>query len=158
MPSRTTSADRKQPQRLSPLFLDVLRKHLAIFSEVYRQPITKLAVMAYAEDLADLSPEELDAACKHARKVSEYLPIPATIIAAHFAIRPHHEFLGPPMIAWADDVTPEEREEALKYSKKLKEVLGPAPTRAAETKPLKVVPPTRTIEEQKKILKKRGLL
>ena len=73
------NGEAKNPHQQSARFWTVLRKHLAIFTEHYRQPMSELSVLAYAEDLSDLSPEQLDAACIEARRTSEFMPVSATI-------------------------------------------------------------------------------
>ena len=60
-----------------------LQVHLAIFMEIYRQPVSKIAADAYFTHLAGLSVEQLDAACKRALQTSEFLPVPATILRCH---------------------------------------------------------------------------
>ncbi len=145
------------PPRPSKAFLDVLRKHLA---EHYRQPVSKLSTAVYAQDLAKLSAEELDAACTRARQTSEFMPVSAAILKAHeeLAASGVDQFLGVPQLEYPP-VTQEDRDAGLEYSEKLKKQLGigeKAP--AAPQKKLKIVQSTRTIEEQKEILRKRGLL
>ena len=63
------NSEARKTQTQSKACLDVLRKHLAIFGQHYRQPITELSIIAYAEDLADLTPDQLDAACIEARRI-----------------------------------------------------------------------------------------
>jgi ribosomal protein L29 len=107
---------RKKTPEQSKRFLEILRKHLAVFSQVYRQPIGELAAMAYGEDLAELSAEELDAACREARKTSEFLPTSATILKAAQQIKTNRQqqvFLGPGMIDWEALETPEEKQDRL---------------------------------------------
>src|SRR5208283_1077046 len=83
----------KKAQQQSTQFWTVLRKHLALFSEHYRQPITELSVIAYAEDLQSLSPEELDRACVEARRSSEFMPVSATILSASRKPQPGNEII-----------------------------------------------------------------
>lgn len=148
-------ARKTQPQ--SRAFLDVLRKHLAVFGEHYRQPITELSVAAYAEDLADLTPQQLHAACIEARRTSEFMPVSATIRNCLSKIRDSNPvYSGPPLLTYPD-VTAEERESALVFSEELKKKLGPQ-----ELKPrgrtLTVRPSMLSVEEQKEELRKRGYL
>ncbi len=79
----TKSGERNLQQQQSKQFWDVLKKHLAIFGEHYRQPISELSVIAYAEDLVTLTPEQLDAACVRARQTSEFMPVSAAILKTH---------------------------------------------------------------------------
>ena len=138
----------KKAQQQSTQFWTVLRKHLALLSEHYRQPITELSVIAYAEDLQSLSPEELDRACVEARRSSEFMPVSATILSASRKPRGNEILLsGPRQLAYPE-VTQEEREDALKFSAALRDAL-------------KITTPVRqglTIEEQKEILRKKGYL
>lgn len=135
----------------------MLRKHLALFGEHYRQPITELSVAAYADDLADLTPEQLNAACIEARRTSEFMPVSATIRNCLSRIRSAEPlYLGPPLLQYPD-IKAEEREEALKFSEELKKKLGP-PSQKSERPKLTVRPSLLSTEEQKKILREKGLL
>src|SRR5713101_2638677 len=119
------NGEAKNPHQQSARFWDVLRKHLAIFTEHYRQPMSELSVLAYAEDLSDLSPEQLEAACIEARRTSEFMPVSATIRNCLSKIRSATPvFLGPPLLAYPE-ISQEEREEALKFSEEWKKKLGP---------------------------------
>jgi hypothetical protein len=93
-----------------------------VFSEHYRQPVSELSVIAYAEDLADLTAEQLDAACVEARRTSQFLPVSATIRAAHEKMRTTGNlFLGPRMLSYTETpLTLAEREECIRESQKLK--------------------------------------
>src|SRR5262249_1743362 len=120
----TKSAASEQPQP-STKFWDVLRRQLAILSEHYRQPITERSVMAYAQDLSGLTPDRLEAACVHARRSSEFLPVSAAILKADRELEVHAiggEYLGPRLLEYPS-VTEEERAEALKFSAALREKL-----------------------------------
>lgn len=121
-------------------------------------------MIAYAEDLVGLTPEQLDAACTKARQTSEFMPVSAAILKAHQDLQaPLYQgvFLGPPQLTYRE-VTQEEREDALKFSKQVRaHFKAPAePTKPAEPakKKLAIVPSKLTIEEQKAELKRRGLL
>lgn len=114
----------------------------------------------------DLTPEELHAAWIEARRTSEFMPVSATIRAAHEKMRSTGEntYLGPPLLHYPE-ITPEERKEALQFSQKLKEQLFlDKKTEAPSTTPTpqkKIVMPrqsTLSIAEQKEILRKRGFL
>jgi hypothetical protein len=113
--------------------------------------------MAYAEDLADLTPEQLDAACIEARRTSEFMPVSATIRNCLSRIRNTEPlYLGPPLLEYPE-ITAEEREAALVFSEELKKKLGP-PEPKPKGKTLTVRPSTLSIEQQKEELKKRGYL
>ncbi len=87
--------------------------------------MSELSVLAYAEDLSDLSPEQLEAACIEARRTSEFMPVSATIRNCLSKIRSATPvFLGPPLLAYPE-ISQEEREEALKFSEEWKKKLGP---------------------------------
>jgi hypothetical protein len=134
-----------------------------VFSEHYRQPISELSVMAYAEDLADLTAEQLDAACVEARRTSEFMPVSATIRAAHEKMRTTGTiFLGPPMLTYTETLTAEEREEAIKESEKFKAALRKncEPKKSAPFKPKKILllPNPRSIAEQLEELRRKGFL
>jgi hypothetical protein len=151
------NGEAKKPPQQSARFWDVLRKHLAIFTEHYRQPMSELSVLAYAEDLSDLTPGQLDAACIEARRTSEFMPGSATIRNCHLKIRGSEPvFLGPPLLSYSE-ITVEEREAALVFSEELKRKLG-QPSRKDERPKITVRPSTLSIEEQKKPLQEKGLL
>jgi hypothetical protein len=151
------SSEARKTQTHSKAFLDVLRKHLAIFGEHYRQPITELSVLAYAEDLADLTPDQLDAACIEARRTSEFMPVSATIRHCLSKIRSSEPvYLGPRLLQYPE-IAAEEREAALVFSEELKKKLGP-PEPKPGRKTLTVQPSMLSIEQQKEELRKRGWL
>ena len=151
------NSEARKTQTPSSAFLDVLRKHLAIFGEHYRQPITELSVAAYAEDLADLTPEQLNTACIEARRTSEFMPVSATIRNCLSKIHSAEPvYLGPPLLEYPE-ITGEEREAALVFSEELKKKLG-SPSQKIERPKLTVRPSLLSLEEQKKILRERGLL
>jgi hypothetical protein len=151
------NGEAKNPQQQSTLFWTVLRKHLAIFGEHYRQPVTELSVIAYAEDLSDLTPEQLDAACIEARRTSEFMPVSATIRNCLSTIRSSEPvYLGPPLLEYPE-ITAGEREAALVFSEELKKKLGP-PEPKPGRKTLTVRPSMLSVEEQKEELRKRGYL
>jgi hypothetical protein len=134
-----------------------------VFSEHYRQPVSELSVIAYAEDLADLTAEQLDAACKEARRTSEFMPVSATIRAAHEKMRTTGAvFLGPPMLQYTETLTPEEREEAIKECAKFKTAIQEHFEPKKPTRPkLKNIPlatSSRSIEGQKAELRRKGFL
>lgn len=119
--------------------------------------MSELSVLAYAEDLSDLTPEQLDAACIEARRTSAFMPVSATIRNCLSRIRSEAPvFLGPPLLEYPE-ITAEEREEALKFSEELKKKLGP-PDLKPGRKALTVRPSMLSIEEQKEKLRKLGYL
>src|SRR6266481_5812443 len=122
---QSPNGEDKKPRQQSAWLCAVLRKHLAIFTEHYRQPMSELSVLAYAEDLSDLSPVQLDAACIEARRTSEFMPVSATIRNCLSKIRSAAPvYLGPPLLKYPE-VTAEEREAALVFSEELKKKLMP---------------------------------
>jgi hypothetical protein len=150
-----------QPQR-STEFWSVLKKHLALLSEHYRQPISELSVIVYAEDLQVLTPTELDAACIEARKTSVFLPVSAEILKAHTFLKSKgrvEEYLGPPLLDYPG-ICQEEREAALEFSRELKEklLIHAVQQKTAEKKRYIPPPLARSLEEQKAELRRRGLL
>jgi hypothetical protein len=125
--------------------------------------MSELSVLAYAEDLSELSPEQLDAACIEARRTSEFMPVSATIRNCPSKIRSAEPvYSGPPLLEYPD-ITAEEREAALVYSARLKKILSPPESKPqAESKPQRktftVRPSMLPIEQQKAELRKRGYL
>ena len=155
--SHITKDDLETPPQRFRKFLARMRVHLARFAEVYRQPLSAIAIEAYVEPLKHLTPEQLDAACARVLETSEFMPVPATILRCHkelYNVEPI--FLGPPLLKYDDpQMTPEEREEALKFSAKMKEVIGvPAAPGAPppEKKPMTFL---RNPEEHQKILEEQ---
>jgi hypothetical protein len=119
--------------------------------------MSELSVLAYAEDLSDLSPEQLDAACIEARRASEFMPVSATIrncLSKILSAAP--VYLGPPLLKYPE-ITAEEREAALAFSEELKKKLGP-PEPKPGRKTLTVRPSLLSVEEQKAELRKLGYL
>jgi hypothetical protein len=151
------NAEAKKPPQQSARFWAVLRKHLAIFTEHYRQPMNKLSVLAYAEDLSDLTPDQLDRACIEARRTSEFMPVSATIRNCLSRIRSSEPvYLGPPLLEYPQIVA-EERQEALVFSEELRKKLGPL-SKKDERPRITVRPSTLSIEEQRQILQEKGFL
>ena len=158
--NHSTKGEVKNRPKPSTKLWDVLRKHLAVFSEHYRQPVSELSVIAYAEDLADLTAEQLDAACNEARRTSEFMPVSATIRAAHEKRRKRNEtiYLGPPMLTYPE-VSQAEREAALQYSEDLRKKLSnSSPEPQPKKRKLTLRPSKLTICEQKEILRRKGFL
>ncbi len=119
--------------------------------------MSELSVLAYAEDLADFTPEQLDAACIEARRTSEFMPVSATIRNCLSKIRSAEPvYLGPPLLKYPE-ISAEEREAALVFSEELKKKLGP-PEPKPGRKTLTVRPSMHSLEEQKRILRERGFL
>jgi hypothetical protein len=147
----------KQPTQ-SREFWTVLKKHLAILSEHYRQPISELSVVAYAEDLSSLTSDQLDAACQRARQTSEFMPVSAAILKAHEELRATHrqEYLGVPLLEYPA-ITQEERDAALAYSEAFKKTLAPKEEKPTK-KQITVRPSVLSIDEQKRVLKAKGWL
>jgi hypothetical protein len=129
-------------------FSVVLGVWLTRFAEHYLQPVTKTSADCYREILGHLSPGQIDRACRRAMETQDFIPKAATIL------RIHEEFED----AWSTpstfakyDETPmsESDREAIKA-----ELAGVA-------KKLSIVPgakPSRPVEEQKRELRKKGLL
>jgi hypothetical protein len=164
-PSKNGAAvNRAKP---STEFWAVLRKHLKIFKEHYRQEISEISTLAYAEDLCSLTAEQLEAACIEARRSSEFMPVSAAILAAHkrlLASAPHEQFLGPRLLAYSE-IDPAER---AKFVAELEAnpayQAAIAKLKIADPKPMRekprIVPRPlmRSLEEQKRILRERGFL
>lgn len=112
--------------------------------------------MAYAEDLAGLSAEQLDVACRKARQESEFMPVSAAILSAHKALESeryqNEVFLGPRM-EWNAELEAEriEREKAHKNQLANGE-------EKFETSPQqkRIARPPKSAEEQKEELRKAG--
>jgi hypothetical protein len=97
--------------------------------------VSELSTLAYVEDLCDLTPAELDAACVHARQNSEFIPVSAAILEAHRELtKSARDFLGPRLVEYPE-VSQEDREAALEFSKALRKKLClPDPDKSGGTK------------------------
>lgn len=149
--------------KLSPECLAVMRRWLAVFTEHYRQRLSTLALLAYQTELADLTAEQLDSACREALRTSEYMPVVATIRSAHELLRVRNAdatYLGPKLLAYPE-VSQEERDAAVKesaeFTAKLKAYLGKAQPQV-ERPEIRPRQSTLSLAEQKKILERRGFL
>jgi hypothetical protein len=122
---------------------------LAKFSEHYRQPISKISALVFKEELCDLTPEQLDVACREVIRTSEYMPTTATIRNALKRIQDVEVDYVPPRTVFPE-VKPEDR------------VLTPAEEQHINELKAKIFnigdKRTKTLEEQKAELKKRGFL
>ena len=120
--------------------------------------VTELQIAVYVEALDDLSPEQIDRGCREATRTAEQLPKPGHIRTALLNAEAESRFvgLGLPLLAYPE-ISQEERDEALKFSEELKKKLGP-PSQKNERPKLTVRPSTLSVEEQKRILRERGLL
>jgi hypothetical protein len=127
--SRTNGAS-KTPSP-STEFLAILKKHLAMFGELYRQRVSDLAIAAYAQDLMGLTPQQLDAACLQARRTSEFMPTSATILRC--VPKQDNTFLGPAQIEYPP-VTDDDRKAGEEFSAKLRETLTKMEELSAESK------------------------
>lgn len=134
-----------------------MRNNLAILGEHYHQPISKLSIVAYAEDLRGLTPDQLDAAFVRARQTSIFMPVSATILKAHRELQESRaEFLGVPLLEYPS-ITQAERDEALKFSEELKRKLGMPPAKPVR-KPIHTPPSLLSLDQQKKVLREKGYL
>ena len=153
--NRLTNKEAGSQQTPSIQFLDVLRKHLAIYAEHYRQPISELSVLAYAQDLKMLSPQTLDEACVKARQTSGFMPVSAKILeCAKDSARIAETFLGPPLLEYG-----EKSAEEIAFNEKWRKYYAENPLpEKPEVSKLRPQQSTMTIEEQKAELRRRGLL
>jgi hypothetical protein len=158
----STKGEVVRQDRPSAEFSRTMREWLARFTEHYRQPITEISADCYRIGLADLSPSELSAACREALLTSEFMPTVATIRNALQKMQVETDtfngLLEYPEVSEAErKLTPEEE----KYLEKMKQVCGvssaPTPT-PARVKPIQPVQSTRSLDDQKAELKRRGYL
>jgi hypothetical protein len=119
--------------------------------------VSKEQLGVYLQALSQLSPAELEDGCREVIKTSVNFPKPAEIITAAKECTGAEPFYGPKMLTYAE-VTDAEREAALAenadFTAKLKAQLG----KPQAGKEIKIVPPIRTLEEQKRELERRGYL
>lgn len=159
--NRSESGAVEKTQRPFKSFSVVLMEWLARFGEIYRQPLSPLAVKTYEENLSDLSAEQLDAACRHALRISEFMPTVATIRKSFNEISYDEQRHERPAYLDEPPLSEEEREEALRFSKKLKDALTDSKGTAMQQRKKRRIAPrqsTLSLEEQKKILREKGFI
>src|SRR5882724_11532160 len=97
--------------------------------------VSKIQMAVYVEALDDLTPEQLDRACREATRTAEQFPKPGHIhyAAARTAMA---TYSGPPRPKYLDEprLSDEERESALKFSAELRKKLGAVPEKIAATR------------------------
>ena len=123
--------------------------------------VSKIQMAVYLEALDDLTPEQLDRACREATRSAEQFPKPGHIREALARTGLTNQFSGPPRPKYLDEpkISEEERASALKFSDELRKKLGPAkpplaPTRR-ENQPRRGF---KSAEEQKAELRAKGYL
>ncbi len=117
--------------------------------------ISKEQLAVYLEALDDLSLLELLNGCREVIKTAANFPKPSEIIAA--AKRVYEEPLSGPKMLEYQEISKEEREEALKATEAIKKALtAGSPAKPAPVK--RIVHVTKSIEEQKEELRKRGYI
>jgi hypothetical protein len=122
--------------------------------------VSKAQLAVYLEALKSLSTSELEDGCREVIKTALTFPKPAEIIAAAKVVGDDQgEYLGPKMLEYPE-VPEEERKSADDITAEFKKRMGwDKPNVSAPTeKRIKVVPPTRSLEEQKAELVRRGFL
>lgn len=147
---------------------DVLGEYFQKWSKVFpNQPTGAAALAVYLEALSDLSPEQIEDGCAEATKTAEQFPKPGHI--RHAVPFDRSVFMGPPQIEYPP-VTDEERAAGLEFSKALREVIhkkqkanpsvktATVSLRTLQRKWAKVPQSQLTVEQQKEILRKKGLL
>lgn len=119
------SAEVVHQQKPYKTFSVVMMEWLARFTEHYRQPISKVSADTYREGLSDLTPSQVDAACREALRTSEFMPTVATIQKAHKTINSSGDpYTGRPEYLDEPPLSEEDREAALEFSKELRAKLG----------------------------------
>jgi hypothetical protein len=118
----STTNEREEHATLSMKFSQTLKRWLAVFSEHYRQPISKVSAVAYGEALCDLTPGQLDMACREAMRTSEFMPVAATIRNALENMDSGEQFLGPRQENYPP-VTDEDRAEGVKFFEAFREMV-----------------------------------
>lgn len=152
---RVSGNPSKSFERCAEILTRWFAKWITVFPN---HPVSKVQTAVYLESLSDLSPEQLEAACKEATKTAEQFPKPGHIRGA---VRAHLdrnvEFLGLPMLRYPE-ISQEEREAAIK---EMREGFGTAWLDQLEH--LTAGRPSykerkKFLDEQKQILKERGFL
>jgi hypothetical protein len=146
----------------------ILVEWLAKMAEHYRQPISEISASVYRMELSDLSAAEMDAACRRAIRMSEFLPTVATIRNSLKEIQSFEE--TPSTFIRYPEIDPSERvltEDEQKQMDELKKKLGilareksisPNP-KSPDRKEKKIYTPRATpksIADQKAELRRKG--
>jgi len=139
---------------------DVLSKYFQKWQVIFpNHPTGALALACYLEALADLSPEQLDGACREATRTAEQFPKPGHIRNA-VGLGRTGEYLGPPLLTYPE-ISKEERDEAIKECRKQ---MGAEWAKTLESlkpnirKTVTVRPSTLDLEGQKRVLREKGFL
>jgi hypothetical protein len=153
--SKRNDTERKERLAKSALVLTAYFKRWSLVFPTHE--VSKDQLKVYLMDLDDLLPTELEIGCREASRVAEQFPKPGHIRRAlHESLSHREEMLGPPRLEYPP-VSEEERLEALKFSDKLKRELGIKPAEP-QGKKVRVFPPPKPIEQQKRELRERGYL
>jgi hypothetical protein len=154
--SKRNDVERKGRLAKSALVLTAYFKRWSLVFPTHE--VSKDQLKVYLMDLDDLLPTELEIGCREASRTAEQFPKPGHIRRAlHENMSHREEMLGPPRLEYPP-VSEEERLEALKFSEKLKKELGIKPMTQAEAKKIRVFPPPKPIEQQKRELREKGYL
>lgn len=113
-------------------------------------------MMAYAEALDDLSPEELEIGCREASRTAEQFPKPGHIRKALEENRPQHQFLGP-RLEWDPKLEQERAQRAVEWQRQLQEY-NDAPQPSTSFIKQRIAHVAKPITEQKEELRKKGWL
>lgn len=161
LPRLNSVEEKRRLARLGNVLSRYFEKWMAVFQT---HEVTKIQMAVYLEAVKDLSVGELEDGCREVIKTALTFPKPAEIIeAAKHQAKRSGEFLGPKMIEYPE-ITEEEREAAIAENAdataKLKAQLGKPEvikSPAAGNK-ITTVPTTKSWEEQKRELERRGYL
>jgi hypothetical protein len=118
-----------------------------------------MGLACYLEALSDLTPEQLEEACREATRTAEQFPKPGHIRNAVRSGRTG-EFLGPPLLMYPE-ISQEERDEAIKECRKQMGNEWAKTLDSLKPKPAKtftVRPSTLNLEGQKRVLREKGFL
>ena len=120
--------------------------------------MSKKQIAVYAEALIDLSPEMLEYGCEQATRTAERFPWPGHIRKAaeqYHSPVDRSEYLGP-RLDWSDAERLDYLQRWMRDMKKPPQLPGPAS--AKENKRYVPPPQTLSLDQQKEILRKKGLL
>lgn len=154
-----TSSEESRKKRLAQLLV-VLGNWFDKWSDSFpTHKVTKLQMLTYVEALDDLTPEELNAACREANRVAEQFPKPGHIRKGLEVARVRNQVIslsGPPLLQYSDEeMTPEVKAEIEDGFKKLREEIEAS---APKAKGVVVKRDDVEIERQKKKLREAGYL
>ncbi len=121
--------------------------------------VTTLQQLVYLEALDDLTPNQIELGCREATRTAEVFPKPGHIRNALKKVQSNDvQVLGPPLLEY-DPPTPEEKAEREEWRRFYADEDKQERSAPPDVGPrFKFKKPTLTIDEQKRVLREKGLI